>query len=219
MAQRESEWIAVSSPDHVSGGCRGSTLCVISQLWMQLRFMISAADLNTFWFSEPARARWFDSTPEFDEMLRERFLSLWESARAGALSEWESTPDGALAMVIVLDQLPLNMFRDDPRSFATEAASRAVAGRAIDRGFDRSLTPEQQSFLYMPYMHSEDLSDQDRSVALFEAAGLSRNLEFARHHREIVKRFARFPHRNAILGRSSTPEEQVWLASPDAFKG
>jgi uncharacterized protein (DUF924 family) len=181
--------------------------------------MISAAALISFWFSDPVRARWFNSTPEFDAMLRAKYLDLWESARAGALSDWESTPDGALALVIVLDQFPLNMFRGDPRSFATEAASRAVAGRAIARGFDQALTPEQQSFLYMPYMHSEDLSDQDRSVALFEAAGLLRNLEFARHHREIVKRFARFPHRNAVLGRSSTPEEQAWLASPDAFKG
>lgn len=181
--------------------------------------MISAAALITFWFSDPVRARWFHSTPEFDAMLRAKYLDLWESARAGALSDWESTPDGALALLIVLDQFPLNMFRGDPRSFATEAASRAVAGRAIARGFDQALTPEQQSFLYMPYMHSEDLSDQDRSVALFEAAGLLRNLEFARHHREIVKRFARFPHRNAVLGRSSTPEEQAWLASPDAFKG
>jgi len=181
--------------------------------------MISAAELNSFWFSEPARARWFDSTPEFDSMLRTQYLSLWESARAGALSDWESTPQGALALVIVLDQLPLNMFRGDARSFATEAASRAVAGRAIARGFDQALTPEQQSFFYMPFMHSEALSDQDRSVALFEAAGLSHSLEFARHHREIVRRFGRFPHRNAVLGRSSTPEEQAWLASPDAFKG
>jgi uncharacterized protein (DUF924 family) len=180
---------------------------------------MAPSDLIRFWFSDEARARWFDSTPEFDRLLRDRYLDLWELARTGGLTHWASTPEGALALVIVFDQLPLNMFRGEPRCFATEATSREVAAQAIANGLDRDLGPEQQSFLYMPYMHSEDPADQDRSVALFEAAGLLDNLGYAKHHREIVRRFGRFPHRNAILGRENTPEETAWLASPDAFKG
>jgi len=119
--------------------------------------------------------------------------------------------------VVLLDQMPLNMFRGQPESFSTEAQSREVAGRAIERGLDQSLPDNQKAFLYLPYMHSEALVDQDRSVELFERAGLRENLRWAKHHRGIVRRFGRFPHRNAILGRESTPDEIEWLASPDSF--
>jgi uncharacterized protein (DUF924 family) len=135
------------------------------------------------------------------------------------LADWEVTPAGALALVIVLDQLPLNMFRHQPESFAMEAAARRVAARAIARGFDSQLTDAQKTFLYLPYMHSEDLSDQDESVALYEKAGLEDSLNFARHHRELIRRFGRFPHRNAILGRESTAEENAYLNSAEAFLG
>lgn len=172
-----------------------------------------------FWFSDAVRKRWFDSSPEFDGQLKQRFLAVWEAAARGDLSDWEATAEGALALVIVLDQFPLNMFRGRPESFATEAASRAVAERAIARGLDRQLDKSAQGFLYIPFMHSESLSDQDRSVALYEAAGLDDNLKWARHHREIVRRFGRFPHRNAVLGRASTPQEQAYLDAPEAFHG
>ena len=121
--------------------------------------------------------------------------------------------------MILLDQFPLNMFRGRPEGFATEADSRAVAERAIERGFDQALDDQGKAFLYMPFMHSEFLADQERSLALFAAAGLDANLKWARHHRDIVHRFGRFPHRNAVLRRQHTPDETEWLASPEAFRG
>jgi uncharacterized protein (DUF924 family) len=135
------------------------------------------------------------------------------------LSHWSDTAEGALALTIVLDQLPLNMYRDRPESFSTEAAARTVAGDAVARGLDRDLGADQRAFLYMPFMHSEDLADQERSVELFSQPGLEHNRKWARHHRDIIARFGRFPHRNAILGRANTPEEQDWLDSDDAYRG
>ncbi len=178
---------------------------------------MTPAEIVDFWFSETARAHWFMSTPEFDREIGARFETTWAQARDGQLADWEQTAEGALALVLLLDQFPLNMFRDRPEGFSTEAASRAVAGRAIVRGLDASLADAGKAFLYLPYMHSESLADQDRSVELFELAGLADNLKWARHHREIVRRFGRFPHRNAILGRASTPEETEWLVSPQGF--
>lgn len=171
------------------------------------------------WFADEHRPLWFRSTDAFDDIIREHFDESWQQARDGRFAHWESSPTGALALVILLDQFPLNMFRNDPRGFSTEAQSRQVADRAITRGFDQTLAQDQKPFLYLPFMHSEDLGDQDRSVALFEAAGLTSNLRWARHHREIVRRFGRFPHRNTILGRVSTAEELAWLETPDAFRG
>jgi uncharacterized protein (DUF924 family) len=171
-----------------------------------------------FWFSESARKRWFRSTPAFDTEIRERFESAWQAARDGRLTDWEQTASGALALVIVLDQFPLNMYRNQALGFSTEPTSRDVAECAIERDFDNRLTVEQKAFLYLPFMHSEDLRDQDRSVALFAAAGLEDNLIWAHHHREIIVRFGRFPHRNAILDRISTADELAWLDSPQSFK-
>jgi uncharacterized protein (DUF924 family) len=174
-------------------------------------------DVIDFWFSEASKARWFDSTPEYDRQVSERFESLWRQARDGQLADWERTAGGALALVILLDQFPLNMFRNRSESFSTEAQSREVSGRAIARGLDAGLTAEQKVFLYMPWMHSESLADQDYALELFARAGLDENRQWAEHHRGIVARFGRFPHRNAILGRTSTPEEIEWLASPKGF--
>ena len=173
--------------------------------------------LLDFWFSKAARDRWFNSTAEFDAALRQRYMDTWRQGRDGRLQHWEQGPGGALALVILLDQFPLNMFRDQPESFSTEAQSRAVASRAIESGFDAALPDDRKAFLYLPFMHSETLADQDRSVELFAAAGLDFNLKWARGHREIVRRFGRFPHRNAILGRTSSEEELAWLASPEGF--
>ena len=172
-----------------------------------------------FWFSEPVSKLWFNSTPAFDDELRDRFAALYEQAAQGQLDSWQSSAHGALALVILLDQIPLNIFRGQAQSFATEQQARAIAGRAIEQGFDRQLTDAQKSFMYMPFMHSENLQDQDRSVDLYTSAGLDANLRFARHHRELIRRFGRFPHRNAILGRASTPEEIEYLNSKEAFLG
>lgn len=181
--------------------------------------IVSAEQLLDFWFSERVAKLWFNSTPAFDDELRERFASTYAAACRGELDDWRASATGALALVILFDQIPLNIFRGQAEGFATEAQARAVAEQAIARGLDVQLNGEQKAFLYLPYMHSENLADQDTSVDLFTRAGLDNNLRFARHHREIVRRFGRFPHRNAILGRESTPEEIAWLASKEAFKG
>ena len=178
-----------------------------------------ARELIDFWFSPRVEKLWFNSTPAFDQELRDRYADTYVAACRGECDVWQTSPLGALALVIVFDQLPLNIFRGQPQSFASEARARAVAEKAIANGFDTRLRDAQKAFLYLPYMHSENLADQDRSIELFTEAGLESNLRFARHHREIVRRFGRFPHRNAILGRQSTAEELTWLASKEAFKG
>jgi uncharacterized protein (DUF924 family) len=178
-----------------------------------------AAEIVEFWFSPECRKRWFQSTLAFDRLLRERYLASYEAARDGKLGRWEQSAVGALALVILLDQIPLNIFRDDARCFATEAEARSVAQRALARGLDRQLGDDQKSFLYIPFMHSEHLADQERSVELYSASGLEKTLRWARHHRDIVRRFGRFPHRNELLGRESSPQERAWLASPEAFSG
>jgi uncharacterized protein (DUF924 family) len=172
-----------------------------------------------FWFAEDVRPLWFRSTPAFDARLRERFLPVWEAAAAGRLRDWSETPAGALALVIVLDQFPLNMFRGTARAFATEAMSREVADHAILQAWDRGMDDTRRGFLYLPFMHSESLADQDRSVELYRDAALADSLRWAEHHREIIRRFGRFPHRNGPLGRVSTPAETAWLQSEEAFRG
>jgi uncharacterized protein (DUF924 family) len=173
----------------------------------------------TLWFSERVKPLWYNSTSEFDEELRDKYLDTYRAALNGELTVWEETPQGALALVICLDQFPLNMFRGKAEGFEGEEPSRQVAARAIEKGFDLGLDDAQKAFLYIPYMHSEELADQDRVLELFSNAGLEDNLKWANHHRDIVRRFGRFPHRNAILGRQSTPDEIAYLESDDAFTG
>ncbi len=172
-----------------------------------------------FWFSEASQKLWFNSTDEFDQAIREQFLPTWELASHQKLKDWERTVDGALALVIILDQFPLNMFRGKPESFATEQLARDVASEAIANGFDKQSRNTGKMFFYLPFMHSEDIKDQEYSIRLFKTAGLAENLKFAHHHHEIIKRFGRFPHRNEILGRKSTSQELVYLASKEAFHG
>jgi uncharacterized protein (DUF924 family) len=176
-----------------------------------------------FWFGpegDPNRERhreiWFRATTEFDAALRREFLVDYEMAAAGALRSWEVAAKSALALVLLLDQIPRNLFRDSPRAYATDADARAVADRAIGYGFDRMVPPAWRLFFYMPFHHSENLQDQRRSVALFDA--LPRNPDrrgslrrYGRPYVEVIERFGRFPHRNAILGRESTPEERAFL--------
>lgn len=178
---------------------------------------MSPDEVLSFWFDESNRKLWFNSTSELDRKLTRRFRKTWEAAREGRLKDWENTPAGTVALAIVLDQFPLNMFRGEPESFSTGTAARDVAQRAIERDFDRDLSEQEKLFLYMPFMHSEDSDDQERSVQLF--ADMERQRWWAEHHRAIIRRFGRFPHRNAILGRKSTPEELDWLASPKGFSG
>ncbi|MDH5786248.1 MAG: DUF924 domain-containing protein [Chromatiales bacterium] len=181
--------------------------------------LITPQTVLDFWFSERVRPLWFRSNPEFDQEIRERFETVWQAAHDGRLAGWEGSSDGALALVIVLDQFPLNMYRDQGLSFSTEATAREVAHRAIEHGFDQQIDEAGKTFLYIPFMHSENLSDQDRAVSLYEAASMTNNVRFANHHRDIVRRFGRFPHRNAALGRECTEEEREWLQSKEAFHG
>jgi uncharacterized protein (DUF924 family) len=143
--------------------------------------------------------------------VRGRFLDLWREAVAGQLSSWEDSDDGTLALVIVLDQFPRNMFRGDAKAFSSDALACEVAARALARGVDKRIQPPLLQFLYLPFMHSEELEDQIRCVLLFQAGDDPENLRYAEEHADIIRRFARFPHRNEALGRITTPEEQAFL--------
>ena len=180
---------------------------------------ITPQEIIAYWYSGRLRKRWFSSTPALDDEIRERFEPLWREALAGELDHWRESPEGCLALVIVLDQFPLNMYRGQAASFSSEKQAVETACYSVEQGFDKLLPQDQLSFLYMPLMHSENLADQDLSVKLFEQAGLTVNLKFASYHRGLIERFGRFPHRNRILGRENTPEETDYLASDKAFKG
>jgi len=172
-----------------------------------------------FWFNEENKALWFNSTDDFDLTLREKYFNIYLAAKSDELNEWSEQVLGALALVIILDQFPLNMFRGLPQSFETGALSRQILVEAINKGFDAELNNEQKAFLYMPYMHSENLADQEEVLILFNQEGLENNLRFAKHHHSIIKRFGRFPHRNKILKRESSDEELKYLNSDEAFLG
>ena len=163
-----------------------------------------------FW-REAGPERWYSKDDAFDAIIRDRFLHLWHKAASGGLSSWETSDEGALALVIVLDQFPRNMFRNDIRTYSSDALAREVAGRAIARGADIHLEDALLEFLYMPFMHSEDLVDQLRCVDLFRKSGNPESLKYAEDHAGIIRRLGRFPHRNRVLGRTTTPEEQAFL--------
>jgi uncharacterized protein (DUF924 family) len=168
------------------------------------------ADILKFW-RDAGRDRWYKRDDAFDAEVRRRYLDLWRKAAAGELSSWETTDDGALALTIVLDQFPRNMFRGDAQTYASDRQARDVAARAIDRGADKRIDPALLEFLYMPFMHSEHLPDQLRCIELFRGTANTENTEYAEHHADIIRRFGRFPHRNRILGRETTPQEQAFL--------
>lgn len=176
-------------------------------------------EIIKFWFDEIDSALWFNSTPEFDTVLKDKFEQVVDAALNNEFSSWQTTAEGCLALVIVLDQFPLNIYRGEPKSFAGESISREVARKAIEQKLDQQLEGPKKAFLYLPFMHSENMADQNLSVELFEKAGLKENLRFAKHHRDIVKRFGRFPHRNEILGRENTDDELDYLKSENAFLG
>lgn len=181
----------------------------------------SQDDVLGFWFGplpHATRHVWFRKDPAFDAEIRARFGATIEAALAGAHREWTATPQGALARVIVLDQFTRNAYRDTPRAFAGDAQALAMAQAVVAGGRDRMLDRFERWFLYMPFEHSEDPAVQERSLALFRAlaaeTGEPGNVEWAEKHAAIVRRFGRFPHRNAILGRASTPEELAFLREP-----
>ena len=188
---------------------------------------VGFAEVLDFWFGTPhspergrPRKSWFMKLPAFDEQVRNHFLDTWELAARGALARWERTPLAALALVIVLDQFPRNMFRGTARSFATDTLALAAAKRMLEIGFDRLLLPVERLFAYLPFEHAENSAEQGRALELYEALRAEPlgqdNTEYARRHFDIIARFGRFPHRNAILGRESTPEELKFLQQPDS---
>lgn len=180
-----------------------------------------------FWFGEPRndqpyyderRKLWFAADPQIDQDIRDRFLGDYERAAAQELQGWITTPRSALALILLHDQFPRNMFRGEPRAFATDPLARTATDHFLCTRSDQQLRAIERLFVYMPLMHSEDLIDQHRAVALFQQLAqddpLADSVPYALRHCEIIARFGRFPHRNAILGRLSTPEEIMFLQQP-----
>lgn len=182
---------------------------------------LSPDEVLGFWFSDRARPLWFEKDAAFDAEIRASFEAAHKQAAAGRLQAWERAAESCLALVILLDQFPRNMYRGSPKAFASDGLARAVADRALAGGLDRSLPFDRRSFMYLPFEHSEDLADQQRAVDLFRAlaeaqTGTLRDkgfelLEYAERHREIIAHFGRFPHRNQVLGRETTPAEAEFL--------
>ena len=170
-----------------------------------------AGAILDFWFAPGNEANWFQAPPEFDRQIEQRFGNLMEPALAGMFDGWAETPEGALALILLLDQFTRNLFRGTPKAFAGDARARSITRLAIGRRFDLERSLRERVFFYLPLGHSEDLADQDEAVRL---AGTLENdifLGHARHYRDVIARFGRFPHRNAALGRDDTPEERLFL--------
>lgn len=186
-----------------------------------------ATALIDFWFGRPdsperfkPREVWFKTDPDFDGALRARFQPLQQRAAQGGCAQWAHEAEPCLALILLLDQLPRNLYRGRPEAFASDALARATARVALAQGFDRSLPTVWRQFIYLPFEHSEDLADQEKSVALFETLAhdpiMAQGDDYARRHHAIIARFGRFPHRNRILGRVSTSEEEEFLKGPDS---
>ena len=186
----------------------------------------ATAEILAFWFGRPGepgfgqpRSEWFRKDAAFDDQIRSRFLPGVEAALAGELTAWADERQGLLAMLILLDQFPRNLFRGEAKAFAGDPRARSLAESALAKGWDKDLSAVEKLFVYLPFEHSEALADQERSVALFSAlaaghSGCEGFLDYAYRHHEVIARFGRFPHRNAALGRLSTPDEAGYLAQP-----
>ncbi len=172
--------------------------------------VVMPTEIVSFW-REAGPEKWFAQDDAFDTEIKSRFLEAHEAAARGELAAFEENAEGALALVILLDQFPRNMFRGNARAFATDPLARAVADRAIARGFDQTTDKTMRQFFCLPFMHSELISDQDRSVRLYEAIGDADLSKYALAHRDVVAKFGRFPHRNRIVGRATTSAEQEFL--------
>jgi uncharacterized protein (DUF924 family) len=174
--------------------------------------MSEADELWHFWFGTLGPADWFGGDPAIDTALGARFAHLPDQALAGALDHWTETPTGTVALVLAVDQVPRHLWRGEARAFLGDAKARVVASVAIAKGIDEVLGRDERLFLYLPFEHSEDLADQDRACTLIGALGEPLYTDYAERHRAVIRRFGRFPHRNAALGRVSTPEEEAFLA-------
>jgi uncharacterized protein (DUF924 family) len=180
-----------------------------------------AREILDFWFGpapHSARSEWFRKDADFDATIRARFGDAIEAALAGAYRDWRADPHAALAYIVLLDQFTRNVFRDTPRAFAGDRDALAMAISVADSELDRGLDPFERSFLYIPFEHAEDPAMQERSIALFthlkDETGHASPLEWAEKHAAVIRRFGRYPHRNAILGRASTPDEAAFLDEP-----
>jgi uncharacterized protein (DUF924 family) len=171
-------------------------------------------DVIGFWFEELGRSRWFGNDDSVDAAIRGRFLLLYEVRTTWPAGDALASAQRALATVLVLDQFPRNIFRNTPQAYATDNLARAVADGAVAKGLDKQLAPERQLFVYLPFEHSEDKADQARGVALISGLGDEEFTRYAVAHQAVIGRFGRFPHRNAVLGRTSTPEEEAFLKEP-----
>lgn len=183
---------------------------------------VTPEEVLKFWFEQNGREQWFGKEPAFDEEIRRRFGETAHLARDGKLERWVEAPHSCLALLILIDQFSRNLYRESPLAWSADVHALAIARLALEKGFEASLSDVERAFLYLPFMHSEDLADQERCVALTAPfAGsddefLEANYKSACKHRDIIARFGRFPHRNAVLGRTSTPEEVDFLKEPDS---
>ncbi|WP_252060814.1 DUF924 family protein [Acinetobacter sp. AHP123] len=173
-------------------------------------------DILNFWFSPEHRSLWFAKSDDFDKKIRENFSDVHRQATQAELWSWRKTAEGRLAEIIVLDQFSRNIYRDQPESFAYDSLALALAQETISLQLDAQLNPEQRSFLYMPFMHSESKLIHEFALKLFQRLGSEINLSFEKKHKVIIDRFGRYPHRNTILGRVSTPEETEFLLEPNS---
>lgn len=173
-------------------------------------------DILNFWFKDLEPQQWFMKDEAFDQTIRDRFEATYWDIVNGQCEDWLQSAEGNLAYVVVLDQFSRNMFRDTPQAFAGDHLALAAAQNAVSQGFDQQVTPQQRTFFYMPYMHSEDPAVHITAVELFTAHGNKMNLEYEFKHKAIIDRFGRYPHRNQILGRESTSEEVEFLKGPDS---
>lgn len=178
----------------------------------------SQQEILHFWFVESKPQQWFQRNEDFDSLIRDRFQQTYVMASTGLCDAWMKDADGCLALIVLLDQFPRNMYRGTSKAFQTDANARRIANHAISKGFDQVLNPVKRRFIYLPFEHSENLEDQKRSVELFSKMVEDDPLghEYALRHYRVIEQFGRFPHRNAILGRPNTAQEEVYLAQTDA---
>lgn len=173
----------------------------------------SKAEILSFWFDETAPQLWFQVNEDFDQRVRDRFADVYDLARLGACDDWRGDPDGCLALCLLYDQFPRNMFRGTPRAYECDKQAIVVAKLAVAKGFDQVIAPVRRRFVYLPFQHAENLADQKKSVALFEKLRGDDpvSYEYAQRHFKVIEQFGRFPHRNVILHRNSTPDETAFL--------
>ena len=175
---------------------------------------MKAQPILDFWFKELTPKQWFAKSDELDNTIAKRFSDTLKAAKKGELWHWRETPHGRLAEVIVLDQFSRNIYRSSSRAFGQDVIALVLAQEAVEKGADKSLDASEKAFLYMPYMHSESALIHDEAMRLFSQPGLENNYKFEVRHKEIIDRFGRYPHRNRVLGRQSTPEEEGFLKQP-----